>query len=985
MTFRLLGPVELVGRGPVDVGPPQRRSVLAALAVDAGRAVPLDTLMRRVWGEDPPEGARQALYAHVARIRRVLAATGAARTPGLLRRGGGYVLDTDAEEVDLHRFHRLVADARRAGRGGAGQVTMLREALDLWRGEPLTGLSGEWVSRMRDTWQRQRLDAVTAWADAETAVGNHAVVIGRVPELIGENPLVEPLVAVLMRALYEAGRGSEALECFAEARKRLAEELGADPGTELRRLHQAILQGASKPAEAAEPPPRARRRSTPALARLPLDVRGFTGREEELAQLDSILAEGIGAPAVAVVSTLSGTAGVGKTAVAVHWAHRVADWFEDGQIYLNLRGFEPSRPPVTPAEALPRLLEALGVLPQHMPVSLDAQTALYRGMLAGRRMLVMLDNARDAEQVRAFLPGSAGCFTLVTSRNRLSGLIALEGARSLALDVLPAAECRRLLARRLGAERVLSEPLAVDEIVSRCARLPLALVIVAARAAIEPRLGLARLAAELRDAQHSPDGLDSFGDEDARADIRAVFSWSYGALSPQAARMFRLLGVHPGPDISVAAAASLAGLPVEHAGRLLTVLADSHLVTEYSRGRYVLHDLLRMYAAELAGTAHTAGASAADAPADDNAPAADKTRAADETRAAEDRVFGHYLHSAHAADRMLDPHRDPIALPPVVPGVSPEHAADHGAALSWFTAEHPVLLAVVHRWGTTTRAPGAPIWQLTRALTTFLQRRGHWSDWATAQEAALAAALRSADAAGEADAHSGLGRARTRLTRLDDALTHLTRALDLHKALGDRTELAHTHLDLARLHARRDAYPEALACAEEALAQYTSLGHRTGQARALNSVGWYHAQLGDHRQCLVFCGQALELFTELGVRDGQADTWDSLGYAHQHLGDHRRAADCYGNAVALFHDLGDRYFEADVLAHLSESHLAAGETPAARRAARRAADILDELGVPDSDGVRARLHRLGLPAGPGGQADAPSDGRGRSAPGQKPQ
>ncbi|MET7694560.1 BTAD domain-containing putative transcriptional regulator [Streptomyces sp. NPDC005483] len=940
VTFRLLGPVELWGRGPIDLGPPQRRSVMAALAVDAGRAVPIETLTRRVWGEDPPEGARQALYAHVARIRRGLAAAGAVRTPGLLRRNGGYVLDTDSEDVDLHRFHRLVTDARRAGRSDAEQVTILREALDLWRGEPLAGLSGEWASRMRDTWRRQWLDAVTAWANAETSVGNHAVVIDRVPELIDQHPLVEPLVAVLMRALYEAGRGSEALECFAETRKRLADELGADPGTELRQLHRAILQP-PEPTEATDPPPSARPRSAPVLAHLPLDVPTFTGRQEELAQLDKILAEDIGSPAVAVISTLSGTAGVGKTALALHWGYRVADWFDHGQIYVNLHGFEPSRPPVTPAEALPRLLEALGVLPQHMPVSPEAQAGLYRSMLAGRRMLVMLDNARDAEQVRAFLPGSPGCFTLVTSRNRLSGLIALEGARSLVLDVLPAAECRRLLARRIGAERVMSEPLAVDEIVSRCARLPLALVIVAARAAIERGLGLARLAAELRDAQDSPDGLDSFGNEDTRADIRAVFSWSYGTLSPQAARMFRLLGVHPGPEISVPAAASLAGLPVQHAGRLLTALTDSCLVTEHSRGRYVLHDLLRMYAAELAGTANAVG----------------------ETQAAEDRLFGHYLHSAHSADRMLDPHRDPIALPSPVPGVSPEHAADHGEALAWFTVEHPVLLAVVHRSGTATRAPGARTWQLTRALTTFLQRRGHWSDWATAQEAALDAALRSASAAGEADAHSGLGRACTRLTRLDDAHTHLARALDLYKALGDRTELAHTHLDLARLHARRDAYPEALAWARDALDQYVSLGHRTGQARALNAVGWYHAQLGDHRQCLAFCEQALELFTELGVPDGQADTWDSLGYAHQHLGDHRRAAACYDNAVALFHGLGDRYFEADVLAHLSESHRAAGDALAARRAAQRAADILNELCVPDSDGVRARLRRLGLPVG----------------------
>lgn len=496
--LRLLGPVELaVAEGSLEVGPPQRRAVLAALAVDAGRPVTADVLIRRVWGSAPPEGARRSVHAHIARIRRICEGTGDAESGRLrlTRRSGGYVLEAGWEQVDILRFRRMAARAQTVGPPDHERASLLGEALSLWRGEPLSGLDGQWVEQTREAWRREHRDATVGWAQVRTRLGDPAAAIGPLSGLLDEHPLVEPLAEALMRALYAAGRAAEALECYAGVQKRLAEELGTDPGTALREVHQSILRGGQLgPAAPPRPPepPRPAPRQGEIPAQLPPGVRGFTGREEELLRLDAFL-DAARPPAPVVISAVSGTAGVGKTTLAVHWAHRVRKHFPDGQLYANLRGFDPSGELQDPAETLRGFLDAFGVPPVRIPAGVEARAALYRSLLTDRRVLVVLDNARDAEQVRPLLPAASGCLALVTSRNRLTSLAAAEGAHLLPIDVLPAAAARALLADRLGGRRTAVEPDAVEEIVARCAGLPLALAVVAARAAAQPQIGRAHV------------------------------------------------------------------------------------------------------------------------------------------------------------------------------------------------------------------------------------------------------------------------------------------------------------------------------------------------------------------------------------------------------------------------------------------------------------------------------------------------------------
>ena len=933
--FRLLGPVEVVAASgqPVEVGPPQRCAVLAALAVDAGRLVTVETAIDRVWGDQSPERVRRALHAHVTRIRRLLEHAGTADEPParLLRRPGGYLLDTDPDRVDLHRFRRLCDRARDPGGDNAARVVLLREALRLWRGEPLAGLSGQWAARTRDGWRRQHLDAILAWAGAELAIGGHAAVIGPLTDLIGEHPLLEPLVAVLMRALYAAGRSAEALDLYTATRGRLVDELGTEPGTELRRVHQGLLRDdLDQPDQ--PPAPAAARAVVP--AQLPRDVGGFSGRRSELGHLDALLptADEQGVPIV--ISALAGTAGVGKTALAVHWAHQVADQFPDGQLYIDLRGFSPSGQIVAPGEAVRRFLDALQVPPQRIPADLDAQAALYRSQVARRRMLIVLDNARDSAQVRPLLPGAPTCLVLVTSRNQLSGLVAATGAQLLDLDLLSVSEARELLARRLGSQRVEAEPDAVDEVITRCARLPLALALVAARAAARPRVPLPVLAGELADARRRWQMLT--GDE-PHTDVRAVLSWSYHALNPPAAQLFRLLGLHPGPDITAPAAASLAALTFDAVRPLLAELTRASLLTEPTPGRYTFHDLLRGYATHLADSIDT-----------------DQQR-----HAAIGRILDHYLHTAHHADRLLDPAAGPVPLAPPQPGVTPQQLSDHTEAMGWFTAERLVLLAAVAQAAAT--GFDTHTWQLTWTLQDFLNRRGHWHDWVAVAQAAVAAAQRLADPATQARSHRILAHAYILLGRLDDAFTQLRHALDLATRTGDQNQQARAHYNLAILWARRDQPAQALHHARQALHLHQATGDQIGQADALNQVGWYHTLLGEHQQALTYCQQALTLHQQLGDREGQANTWDSLGYAHHRLGQHTQAATCYQHALTLFQDLGVRYYEADTRTHLGDTHHATGNLRAAREAWQQALTILDDLDHPDAAHVRAKLAGLDPP------------------------
>jgi tetratricopeptide (TPR) repeat protein len=665
---------------------------------------------------------------------------------------------------------------------------------------------------------------------------------------------------------------------------------------------------------------------------LPAAPRHFAGRTTELHTLTGLLDEATEAGGTVVISAIDGTAGIGKTALAVCWAHQIADRFLDGQLYVNLRGFDPTGTPMTPAEAVRGFLDAFAVPVDRIPVGLDAQAALYRSLLADRRMLVVLDNARDADQVRPLLPGTATALVLVTSRNQLTSLVAAEGAHPLTLDLLTADEARELLARRLGAARVAAEPGSVDEIIALCARLPLALVIVAARAAAHPTFPLATLAAELHDAGARLDALDA---GDPTTNVRAVFSWSYRALTSDAARLFRLLGLHPGPDIAAPAAASLATVAVTAVRPLLAELTRASLLVEHVPGRYTFHDLLRAYATDLSYTADT-----------------DELR-----RAATHRILDHYLHTAYAADRLLYPARNPFPVAPPQLGVTPEHLADHQQALAWFTAEHGALLAAVDH--ATATGFDNHMWQLAWTLSDFLERRGHWHECAAIQRAAVAAAGRLADAAIQARAHRLLAHAYTQLGRIEDADAQLERALDLCGQAGDRVGQAHTHLKLTLLWGRRGRHAEALDHARQALDLYRAAGHRVGQANALNGIGWHHALLGDHQQALTSCEQALALFQELGDSCGQAETWDSLGYAHHHLGQHPQAISCYQHSLDLFRDLGDRYYEATILTHLGDTRHTAGNHEAARDTWQQALTILDQLDHPDADQVRTKLRDLG--------------------------
>jgi tetratricopeptide (TPR) repeat protein len=682
-------------------------------------------------------------------------------------------------------------------------------------------------------------------------------------------------------------------------------------------------------------PSRERTRTDSAVTRprqLPPAAAYFTGRVNELGVLDGLaeLSDDADATGRVLISVISGTAGVGKTALAVRWAHRGASRFPDGQLFIDLRGYDPSGGTTAPATALRGFLETLGLPTERIPDGVEAQTAMYRSLLADRRVLVVLDNARDAEQVRPLLPGSSGCMVIVTSRNQLTSLIAAEGARPLTLDLFSPREAHQLLARRIGTDRLASEPAAAAELLALCAGLPLAVCIVAALAAAHPGCPLGRIAAELRDAHGRLDVLDA---GDLTSNVRAAFSCSYDNIAEAAARMFRLSGLHPGPDITAQAAASLAGIPLSEARSALADLRAAALMTEPLIGRYRSHDLLRVYAEEQARASESDAA----------------------RHAAVRRALDHYLYTAHSAALLLSPGRDPLDLPAPQAGVAPEQLADGSEALAWFEAEHRVLLAVISLAVDT----GSEIhaWQLTWAIGRFLDRRGHWADWYAMLNKALSAAELYDDLAGQAHLHDHLGIAGSRLGLYDDAHSHLRHALAMYQRSGDLKGMARANQFAGMVLECQGRYGEALRHSQQALTLFRTAGQRAGQADALNAIGWFHAHLLDYRQAISCCDQALDLYRELGDRHGEAAAWDSLGYAHHHLGRHTEAIAAYENALDLYCELGNRYYQADTLTHLGDAQHAAKDMRTASRTWQEALAILDELRHPDAAAVRARLEQ----------------------------
>ena len=679
-----------------------------------------------------------------------------------------------------------------------------------------------------------------------------------------------------------------------------------------------------------------RDRMAPAVPRqLPATAMGFTGRAAELQALTRILDEAAGGAAgTVVISAIGGTAGVGKTALALHWSHQIAGRFGDGQLHVNLRGFDPSGTPASPAEVIRGFLDALGVPPDKIPAAHDAQAGLYRSVLADRKMLIVLDNARDERQVRPLLPASPASLVIVTSRNQLAGLAAADGARLVHLDVLTHAEAVQLLIARVGASRADAEPGAIAEIATLCACLPLALTVAAARAAARAAFPLSALAAELRGTASRLDALDA---GDPAANVRAVFSWSYQQLGGDAARMFRLLGLAPGPDISVPAAASLAGLSGSEARRLLHELAHSYLIEEHVPGRFAFHDLLRAYAAAQARDTDTEA----------------------ERKAAVSRVLEHYLHAAGHGSMMVDPAREHVTLARPSPGVVPWRAADHRQALAWFEAEHHVLAAAVTlaaEWEFDVHA-----WQLPWAMMPFLRIRGRHQEWAANQRTALAAATRLGDTAGQAISSRLLASACMHLRDYEQALSHYAGSLELYRRLGNRDGEAKAQQNLSVLAERQTRYADAIGHAEEARRLYQAMGDRAGEAHALNTIGWQHTLLGQYEQARVCCRQALDFCAEVGDRRLGGHAWDSLGYAEHHLGNFADAAACYDRALGIFREFRDRFHEATILTHLGDTRHAGGDLPRARDAWHQALAIFEDLDHPRAEEVSAKLASLPPP------------------------
>jgi len=976
----VLGPVTVWRDGhEVMAGQPRQLAVLGVLASRANRTVSRSELVDAVWGNHPPASVDSGIYTYVAGLRRVLEPDRPERsrrgTPGqvLISSGGGYLLRLSPGGLDAEQFEECLIRARelRARGDTRGAAQAVAEALGLWRGQAFAGVPGPFAEAERVRLDELRTTAIEERADLMLACGQSAAAVPELTALVADHPLRERARGLLMIALYRCGRQAEALHVFHDARARLAEDLGIDPGTELAKIHQRVLamdplldapaeasvaepaappqraaaqaaamQFLSAPVQESAPSPAAATEPVPSPAQLPSEPAGFVGRAAELDWLHALLPEASPkrgrVPQASSVALITGTAGVGKTTLAIRFARQAGPLFPDGQLYVNLHGFDPASRPMLPGTALQWFFDALGVPAINVPPALEAQSALLRTLLDGKRMLLLLDNAHDADQVRPLLPGSPGCMVLVTSRSQLTGLV-VEGARPVPLDVLDAREAAELVASRLGADRVAAESAAVKAIVEHSAGLPLALSVTCARAVARPTLKLADLAAELADARGRLDALRT-GEE--TTDLRAVFSWSADKLSDQAARMFRLLGLHHGPDISAAAAASLAAVTLTDARIALAELTRASLLTEDVAGRFGCHDLLRAYAAELASA----------------------TLSTQERDLARRRVLDHYVHTARAATARLYPARGMVPLPRAVEGVTPEEFTGpeaYEAALAWFEAEHRVLRNVIEQ--AAARQHDEHCWTLAWYWAPILKRRGRLHEALAIQETAVLAAGRLSDQSALAHVHYELGYVMGRLGDYSSAVERMREALALFADLGDRPCVAQVQQGLAKMYELQGRFDEALDHAVEALRLRRSLEDHAAVAYSENAVGWMLAHLGQPDAALWYCRRALEMHTESGSRTGVADTIDSIAYAYSQLGDYAQAVEYYERALTAYRRLGDVHSEANSRLQLGDIQFASGQENAARISWEQSLALFNQVPGADNSEATARLRRTVRP------------------------
>ncbi|HEU5416565.1 MAG TPA: BTAD domain-containing putative transcriptional regulator [Streptosporangiaceae bacterium] len=968
LTLRLLGPVEAWdGDRKIELGPRKQRLVLAVLALEAGRPVELARLVDLAWPDDPPRTATHAIRVCVSALRAALrGVTGA----GIRLHGSGYALAADPMSIDVHRFRALLARARAAGDDEA-RATLLAEALALWSGPALSGVATPQAQqRLCAGLEETRLGAVEDRLDAQLRLGRHHELLDELPGLVAAYPLRERLAGQLMLARYRDGRAAEALAGYRRYREQLADELGLDAGPALQQLELAILRndpGALTPQPARQAGARPAGAPAggsgpgdtgpggtgpgggaagPVPAQLPPAAAGFAGRAEALAGLDRQLAA---RPPAGPIVVIAGTAGVGKTALAVHWAHQHRETFGDGQLYVNLAGYAPGSP-MPPERALAGFLRALGVSAERIPLEADEASALYRSLLADRRVLVVLDNARGPDQVRPLLPGGPGCMTVITSRDRLDGLTVREGAQSLILPVLRTDEALALLAGLLGAPRTGADPVAVAEVAALCARLPLALRIAAAHLTRHPDQPVASLVAELREGNRLA-VLSVAGDEQSA--VRAAFDLSYATLSPGSRQLFQLVGLHPGADLSVHAAAALAGLDVAQARAVLADLTSAHLVDEPAAGRFAVHDLLRLYAGERAAR---------------EASAADREAAAA-------RLCEFYLRAADAAARVLHPHMQRLPLPakygaPAAGAGAPATVlglATHAGALAWLEAERPNLVAIVTWAGE--HGPREPAWLIADAMRGYFWMRRYATDWLAVAEAGLAAAAAGPQPEHQAmaAAHLSLAQAQRWLTRYPAAASHLIQARDLAGAAGWPQGAAAALGSLANVYRDQGRLTEAAEHHRQARDIYRQTGGRGGEATSLGNLGNVLLELGRPAEAVDCLARALALYREIGARHAEGNMLNSIGCAFVVSGRLEEARRHLEQALDLHRETGSREGEADDLNNLAELHLDAGQPQLARQRAAASLALARESGdrrieVDASNTLGTLARHLGDPA-----------------------
>lgn len=943
-SFAVLGSVRAWhGNAEVDLGSPQQRAILAVLLLRAGSHASAEELIDALWPDDPPKAAVGTIRTYVHRLRRILDGEKLIRSAG-----SGYVFPPQGDDLDASRFKRLVQEAGRSRAEGdvASASSYLTEGLALWNGAPLAGIAGRFAETQRALLEEMRLAATEDNADDNLALGKHADIIPGLTALSSEYPYRERLRALLMLALYRGGRQADALAVFDEVRRLFGTELGIDPGPQLRDLHLRILNAdpalmerpavvvpdranGLRPDAKADGPERVGddvtvmptqashdaplRTPLARPAQLPRDLPTFAGRS---ADVEFVVAGLTDEPGTDSVIVIAGMAGVGKTTLAVHAAHLLADRFPDGQLYVDLHGFDRSGMTLTPQDAIRQMLAGLEVPPERVPAETEALIGLYRTVLAGRRVLVVLDNARHAEQVRPLLPGDSHCRVLVTSRDQMRSLIAIEGARLVGLSPLSKEDARETLSRRLGAARVDAESEAVERVIELCAGLPLALSIVAARAAIHATHSLSSIAAELSE---SGNRLNALADSDSLVDSRASLSLSYHALSPDAARLLRLSSLHPGAEVSMEAMISLVGANAPEAGAGLDELERVHLMTQPEPGYYASHELVRAYAGELA----------------DSDPVT-------ELDAARQRMFDHYRQSAYKAMRVLRPIRSPVAVEAPLPGVTITDFDDPEDSFAWFARTYPVLRVVLDQ----TVALGLPeyTWQLAWALDPFHNSQARWLEKLAVHRMALAAAEKLANPALQGHSHRNLGQAFRLLGDEQQAMEHFELAQQLYDELGDRADQARNLSHIVALIQSGDPPGQAKEQALKALELSTQVGDPELEAAALNNLACSHSMGGDQAAAIQFAKRALALLGEIDEVGFRAHVLCTLGQCEYRTGNYEQAAAQLLEAFGIFRALRDRLEETNTLRLLAIVQREAGNLLAARHTWQTALPILSDLG-----------------------------------------